>query len=79
MNAFSSIPAAPTPVEEFLRTHNISLAVLRQSKRFDQTNLGPVKVRKVDGRLMVWRETEGASNDALDVDQAEDQTEALEA
>ena len=30
--------------------------MLRQSKRFDTTGLGPVFVRKLNGVLMIWRE-----------------------
>lgn len=53
---FQSIPNEPTPVEAFLAQHGVSLPVLRQFKRFDNTGLpGQVNVRKRDGVLMVWR------------------------
>lgn len=59
--AFQSIPSAPTPVEEFAQQHNVSIAVLRQSRRFDSTGLpGAVKVKKdkETKQLMIWRETD---------------------
>ena len=55
--AFSSIPEIPTPAEDFVAKHGISLPVLRQFKRFDKSGLpGQVHVRKQNGVLMVWRE-----------------------
>ena len=55
--AFQSISATPLAVDSFIRDHNISLAVLRQSKRFDKSGLaGTVHVKKREGALMVWRE-----------------------
>lgn len=55
--AFQSINTTPLAVESFIRDHNISLAVLRQSKRFDKSGLpGTVHVKKREGALMVWRE-----------------------
>lgn len=58
-NAFAAIPASPTPVEAFASSNNVSLAVLRQSKRFDPNpDLGTVHVKKdkESGTLMIWRE-----------------------
>ena len=58
--AFSSIPATPTAAEDFAKQYGVSIAVLRQSKRFDPTaNGGNVKVKKDKGSktLMIWRET----------------------
>ena len=55
--AFQSISATPLAVDSFIRDHNISLAVLRQSKRFDKSGMpGTVHVKKREGALMVWRE-----------------------
>lgn len=56
--AFSSIPAQPTAAEEFAKTHGVSIAVLRQSKRFDTVGGGTVKVKKdkTSKTLMIWRE-----------------------
>lgn len=58
-NAFLSIPSTPTPAEEFITTHGISMNVLRQGKRFAPSELeGTIRVRKSKetGLLMVWRE-----------------------
>lgn len=60
-NAFTAIPVTPTPVDTFASTYGVSLAVLRQSKRFDHSGLeGAVRVKKdrETGTLMVWREIE---------------------
>jgi hypothetical protein len=55
--AFKNVPTTPVPVDEFARQHNVSIAVLRQSKRFDTNGQGKVHVRKRDsGELMIWRE-----------------------
>jgi len=57
--AFEAIPEIPVDAETFAETHSVSLAVLRQSKRFDKTNInGSVKVKKdkESGKLMIWRE-----------------------
>lgn len=60
LTAFQSIPSTPVPVEAFMRQYGVSLAVLRQSKRFDKTGLGTVNVKqdKESKVLMIWRETE---------------------
>ncbi|MEM4258055.1 MAG: hypothetical protein QXL17_02745 [Candidatus Thermoplasmatota archaeon] len=57
--AFTAIPSSPVHAEQFVKQHNISMAVLRQSKRFDKTGLGVVRVKKdkATKSLMVWRET----------------------
>ena len=57
--AFVAIPANPTSADSFASTHGVSLAVLRQSKRFDRTGLGTVRVKKdkTSKELMIWRET----------------------
>jgi len=58
INAFWSVPSEPTDAIEFAKKSEVSLSVLRQSKRFDKTNLsGKVHVRKnKDGLLMIWRD-----------------------
>jgi len=56
-NAFLAVPAQPVPAEEFAEKNNVALSVLRQSKRFDKTGLGPVNVRmnRETKVLMIWR------------------------
>lgn len=63
--AFAAIPtsaADAVPAEDFAKTHNVSLTVLRQSKRFDTSDTsGKVHVKKVaqaDGNkvLCIWRD-----------------------
>jgi hypothetical protein len=57
-NAFMAVPVLPTPIAEFMATHGVSLAVLRQSKRFDTTELAesrPVRVKKISGVLTICR------------------------
>lgn len=58
--AFSAIPTVAVPVEEFAAKHRVSLAVLRQYKRFDKTGKGQVNVRKdkETGVIMIWRSTD---------------------
>jgi len=61
MTAFKAIGDTPMSADAFMKQHNVSLAVLRQSKRFDKTGLpGTVHVKKKDGTLMVWRESVAA-------------------
>lgn len=64
LNAFKAIGKDPVSAEEFITTHGISMAVLRQSRRFDSTEVAatnPVRVRKNDkGVLMVWRDEPSA-------------------
>jgi hypothetical protein len=57
--AFASIPNTPTPIEQYANTSGVSVAVLRQSKRFDKSpELGNVCVKKdkETKNLMIWRE-----------------------
>lgn len=56
--AFEAITATPQRVEDVISTYGVSLAVLRQSKRFDKDNSGQIHIRKdkETGELMVWRE-----------------------
>lgn len=58
LRAFSAIPSNPTGALPFASQHNVSLAVLRQAKRFDRTDLGTVRVKKdkATKELMIWRE-----------------------
>ncbi len=54
--AFAAIGTDHIPAEQFATDRNVSLNVLRQAKRFDKTGLARVRVKKVDGTLMVYRE-----------------------
>ncbi len=63
--ALLAVPETPISVDDFRKQHGISLAVLRQSKRFVskmemsvQKQIGTVKVRqdKDTKVLMIWRE-----------------------
>lgn len=58
--AFLAVPTDPTDAEAFAAEHSVSMAVLKQSKRFDKSGLPPVKVRKdkTTGKMMIWRESE---------------------
>jgi len=59
LSAFTAVPSTPVSIEKFATEHNVSVAVLRQSKRFDNTGVsGEVKVKKnkESGQLMIWRE-----------------------
>lgn len=64
--ALLAVPTSPVSVGTFIAEHGVSLAVLRQSKRFiegmDTTTaqaIGRVNVRqdKATRQLMIWRET----------------------
>lgn len=64
-NALHAIPTVPTPVDAFIEQHGVSLAVLRQAKRFvgamdkaDAATIGTVRVRQdaSSKQLMIWRE-----------------------
>lgn len=56
--AFEAITNRPQKVDEIIEKHGVSLAVLRQSKRFDKGNVGQIHIRKdkETGELMVWRD-----------------------
>lgn len=56
--AFAAIPTTPTPVEAFATQYGVSIAVLRQSKRFDTTGGLTVRVKKnkTTKQLEIWRE-----------------------
>lgn len=57
--AFAAVTMKPVPAEIFAKKKGVSLAVLRQAKRFDKTDKPPVHVKKSKqtGKLMIWRET----------------------
>jgi viroplasmin and RNaseH domain-containing protein len=64
--ALTAIPLVPVSVDSFINQYGVSLAVLRQSKRFiakldtaTQASIGQVNVRqdKTTKQLMIWRET----------------------
>jgi len=66
VSALQSVPTAPVPVADFIKQYGVSLAVLRQSKRFiealDPTvaqTIGKVNVKqdKATKQLMIWRES----------------------
>lgn len=61
--AFAAIPNEPIPAEEFAEKHRVSMAVLRQYKRFDKENTGQVNVRKNKdtGIIMIWRSTDASA------------------
>ena len=58
--AFAAIPHEAVPAEEFAKKHRVSMAVLRQYKRFDKLHTGQVNVRKdkESGLIMIWREAD---------------------
>lgn len=64
-NAFAAVPSEPTDAEAFAAEHNVSLNVLRQGKRFDSEELiaerGRVRIRKIDGNMMIFREAPAES------------------
>lgn len=55
--AFLAIPENAVPLETFAKSHNVSVAVLRQSKRFDTVGVGTVFIRKdkESKQLKIWR------------------------
>jgi uncharacterized metal-binding protein len=64
-SALAAVPTAQVSINTFMQQHGVSLAVLRQSKRFlakldpaVATKIGTIKVRqdKATKELMIWRE-----------------------
>lgn len=58
-DAFANVPSEPVELEKFATENSVSVAVLRQSKRFDKTGLpGNIRIRKnkETGVLMISRE-----------------------
>lgn len=62
--ALMAATTTPVPVESFMKTHGVSLAVLRQAKRFiekmdadTQAKIGKVNVKqdKTTKQLMIWK------------------------
>lgn len=58
--AFEAITDQPQKVSEIVEKYGVSLAVLRQSKRFDKGNVGQIHIRKdkETNELMVWRDAQ---------------------
>lgn len=65
LKALQSVPATQIPVDAFMQQHGVSLAVLRQAKRFvagldpvQAQAIGKINVRqdKATKTLMIWRE-----------------------
>lgn len=57
-NAFAGLTSTPVNIDEYAKSHGVSVAVLRQAKRFDKsTGTGSVHVKKdkETGSLMIWR------------------------
>lgn len=63
--ALQAVPTTPIPVDAFIQQHGVSLAVLRQAKRFvekmsptEATSIGTVHVRqdKATKQLMIWKD-----------------------
>lgn len=55
-DAYADLTNIPTPVNNILSKHQVSLPVLRQTKRFDPTpEKGHVCFKTVEGTLHVWR------------------------
>jgi hypothetical protein len=57
VNAFINVPYVPTSAIAFASQHGVSVAVLRQAKRFDKVGHGKVTVKKDkdSNTLMIWR------------------------
>lgn len=53
-NAFKSITEVPVDAKKFAKVHNISIFVLRQSKRFNKTD-SVIYCKQINKKLMVWR------------------------
>ncbi len=63
--ALAAVPTTQTPIDVFTQQHGVSVAVLRQSKRFIerlpvdvQRQIGKINVRQdpTTRKLMIWRE-----------------------
>ena len=55
--AFGLITTTPVDANAFAVNNNVSLNVLRQGNRFDPTpEAGKVRVKKIDGTLMIYRD-----------------------
>lgn len=67
VSALAAVPLIRMPIDEFVAQTGVSVAVLRQSKRFMETMdpetaraIGTIFVRqdKSSGKLMIWRSSE---------------------
>lgn len=65
LTALKAIPRTPTPVDQFVKEYNVSVAVLRQSKRFikalppeEANSYGSVHVTKdkTTNQMVIWRD-----------------------
>lgn len=63
-HALLAVPSSPVPIETFMADHDVSLAVLRQAKRFAKVHgaefeakVGTINVRKdkATNQLMIWK------------------------
>ena len=54
--AFEAVTEQPVPAIWFAKQHNVSLHVLRQANRLNQTAGKQVYVRLRNGELMIYRE-----------------------
>lgn len=55
-DAYADLTSVPTPVNNILSKHQVSLPVLRQTKRFDPTpEKGRVCFKTIEGTLHAWR------------------------
>lgn len=56
--AFNAITTTPVSAKEFSKIHNVSLNILKQGKRFDNTGFGKVHVKKnkITNEYMIWRD-----------------------
>jgi hypothetical protein len=63
-NALHHVPTQPVPIDDFVKTVDVSVAVLRQAKRFiqklspeEQAEIGTINVRqdKTTKQLMIWK------------------------
>lgn len=63
IDALRAVPTTPVPVDQFSQQHDVSVAVLRQAKRFTEnaTDIGIINVKqdKATKQLMIWRVQEG--------------------
>lgn len=55
--AFANISTTPVPVVEYAHKYAVSVAVMRQGRRFNQGE-GVIRVRKdkITKELMIWRD-----------------------
>lgn len=59
--AFSAVTATPEPLEDFAKKHNVSVNVLRQTKRF-APDMG-IRVGKRDGVTCIWVEEQDEASE----------------